>query len=78
MHVAIGMEHTSIERGPIDLLRPQLVDDLTASHTHTLTFTAASACCPAGVIWALVTSLRLLPANVDVPFRRPFEMPVPV
>lgn len=25
-----------------------------------------------------MTSLRLLPANVDVPFRRPFEMPVPV
>ena len=45
---------------------------------HSLTLIAASPCCPFRVVWALVTSFKLLPTNVDVPFRRPFEMPVPV
>lgn len=43
---------------------------------HILTLTAASPWRPFGLVCALVTSFRLLPAKVDVPFRRPLKMPV--
>ena len=44
---------------------------------YMIKLTAASPWCSLGVVWALVTSFRLLPANVDIPFRRPFEILVP-